>query len=540
MKRRSRLAAAPPHVEGDGRTVVVRLTAWDTPEDVTDDGGRTWYRERFARGSIRLPVGISPGVREHGGPTVGRVVALDDDGTGPVATIRVADTADGRDVLALVDEEALSVSMEFDEDEPFGPISAGAEVEHTDVVLAAVAFTDQPQHTHAAVLARRSHRKDPTMDEDQDQTTDTGDAGDDQTTDTGDAGAGDDTTTRERSTRRTTPRPVAGPPRAGAGNDARRRAVVGRFRSFGEFALAAANGTLEVEERQRYYRALQYADTADTTGLVQTQWIAEVIDLVRAATPTVQAFSQRPLPDKGFTVSQPTVSQRPTVGKQAAQGDAISSQEVRIVPTSWTVETYGGGQGMSVQALLRTDPSYLDEVMRLYAIEMGLQLETDVVAAVLAAADDVHAAVELPNTAVDFQDAFVDASALILGSAGLGRMGEVAVLNIPMWVKLAKAKDSTGRPLFPGVSMTNPQGSMDLTTTTGEVRSLQWFVAPKMATTRAKAVVGIRDAFRTMIGAPQTLQADVPSTLQHERAVFQFAAFGKVDARGLVLIDDAA
>jgi hypothetical protein len=234
------------------------------------------------------------------------------------------------------------------------------------------------------------------------------------------------------------------------------------------------------------------------------------------------------------------VTTRPTVAKQAAQGDGISTQKAVIGATSWTVDTYAGGQGMSMQTILRSEPDYLTEVMRLHTVEMALELEEAVVASVLAAADDVHTAVELSNTAIEYQDAFIDAAALILGSAGIQQLPTVAVLNVPMWVLLGKAKDSTGRPLFPGLNPMNPQGSFDITQGTGEVRSLRYFVSPKMATANAKAVVGVPDAFRTMIGPIQTMQNDVPETLTQEHAVFQFAAFGKVDARGLALIQNAS
>lgn len=530
-------AGAPSLVDGDGRTVRVRLVSWGVPSSVTDDGGRTWYRESFARGGLQAPPDVHDVVMAardgHHREPVGRIVATEDLDDGLYADVRMVATARADELLALIDEQLLSVSAEFDDDPT--PARAGEHVQRTTAVLTGLAFTHLPQHTTAAVIGRRSHEE-TTMEDTIDDPT----AVDPTTDDPTPAPAAP-----VEHTRSLEPTPATAPARRPSPTLPHRTAelvteVQTRFRSFGEFVRAAALGEVTRQERDRYYRALSSATTTDTSGLIQTQWIRDVIDLIRPAMPTVQAFEQRPLPDQGLTISQPTVTTRPTIAKQAAQGDAISSQKAVIGSTSWTVDTFAGGQGMSFQSILRTDPAYLAEVMRLHTVEMALEIEEAVVAGVLAAADDVHTAVELSNTATEYQDAFIDAAALILGSAGIQRLPTLAVLNVPMWVLLGKAKDSAGRPLFPGLSPLNPQGSFQLTDGTGEVRSLRYFVSPKMATTNAKAVVGVPEAYRTMMGPIQTIQNDVPETLTQEHAVFQFVAHGKVDARGLALIQNAS
>jgi HK97 family phage major capsid protein len=520
---RSLRETGPATVLEDGRTVRVRVVGWDSPQEVTDDG-RTTYLEQFERGGLLPGDGTVLAEMEHGGQIIGRLSGTDVAEDGLYADVRVADTATGRDTLALIDEGLLSVSAEF-EDTPT-TAADGELVTRSSARLTRLAFTHVPQHQTAAVLGRRSHPQETPPMEDDENTAE-------QTLED----AAPDTTPEIETVQRSAPARRPSPSLRTATDVTE---VQTRFRSFGEFVHAAATGQIPKAERERYYRALSSATTSDTAGLVRTQWLNDVIDLIRPSMPTVAAFSQAPLPDKGFTVSQPTVTTRPTVAAQAAQGDAISSQKAVIGTTSWTVGTYAGGQGMSMQAILRTEPDYLTEVMRLHVVELALEIEEAVVAAVLAAADDVHTAVELSNTAVDYQDAFVDAAALILGSAGIQRLPDVAVLNVPMWVLLAKAKDTTGRPLFPGLSPTNPQGTLELTSTTGELRSLRYYVSPKMATANAKAVVGVAEAFRTMLGPIQTMQNDVPETLTQEHAVFQFAAFGKVDARGLALIQNAS
>lgn len=513
---------------GDGRTVRVRLVEWNTPAMVTDDGGTSWYRERFARGGLQAPADVLevlPAADEHYGPVLGRIIAVDDRPDALLADVRVITGPDGDALLERIDRGELSVSVEFDDHG--GTPADGDDIVRDDAVIRGLAFTSQPQHTSAAVLGRRSlgaPNMEPTTD-----TTTTDELELELELEQPAAAATEPTGARShvRTTGRRDPALTAtGVP------------VSSRYRSFGEFVHAAARGTAPLAERERFYRALSAAATSDMAGLMQTQWVSEVIDLIRPSMPTVMAFSQAPLPSEGLTISQPIITQRPTVGVQSAQNAALSSQKVTVGTASWTVDTYGGGQEMSLQTMLRTSPAYLDQVMRLYAVEMVRKLETDVAAAVLAAADDVNTtAIELSNTAVNYQDAFIDAADVIMGA--IDRLPELAVINRKMWVLLAKAVDSTGRPLFPGVSLFNPQGSMQITSSDGEVRGLRWFVAPKMQNTIARAVIGVPEAFKIMLGPVQTLQNDVPETLTHQHAVFQFAAFGKVDASGLVTITNA-
>lgn len=531
IRRRSLLAnTTPERVAGDGRTVRVRLVAWDTPSQVTDDQGRTWYQESFKRGGLQVPpdVTLIPATVNHGGETIGRLITIDDQPDGLYGDIRVSATRAGDDQLALIDDGLLSVSVEFDDHA--GKAAHGSTVERDDAVVRAIAFTTVPQHSSAAVLGRRSHQETTPMSDDP-NLPDPVDPPETPPAPLTVVPAPE----HQRSHAATRPDPT--PPRAAAAP------VHTRYRSLGEFVNEAAHGRIPLEERDRFYRALSAATTADIAGLMQIQWISDVIDLIRPSMPTVNAFAQRPLPDKGLSISRPIVTQRPTIGKQTTQNaivgsGGITSQKVTVGTATWTVDTYGGGQEMSIQTMLRSEPAYLDQVMRLYAVEMVRKLETDVVAAVLAAAATVNTTIiELSNTATAYQDAFIDAADTVMGA--IDRLPELAVINRKMWVLLAKALDSSGRPLFPGVSLFNPQGTMSITSTDGEVRGLRWFVAPKMDNTVANAVVGVPEAFETMVGPIQTLQNDVPETLTHQHAVFQFAAFGKVDASGLVRITNA-
>lgn len=522
-------------VTGDGRTIPIRLFRWDHPERVTDDG-RTFYREQFARShGIGVPDEQLLVRNEHTGAVVGRIADVEPRDDGPWAYVRVADTTDGRDVLALNDEGILGASIEFDDD-PRRP-RPGELVTRSNAVLAGLAFTVDPQYTSTRVLARRSRPQEPSMSDTSDDTTrdDDVDQTDDDTTPT------DDTTTSTDQHQRSNPAPrsAAGVRRVNRAQAAQQPRPSTRFRSLGEFVHASALGTIPVEERQRYYRALSAAATSDAPGLVHDVWIGEVLDLMRTRTPSLSLFATRPLPEEGLTINQPIVLQRPLVGVQPGELEQIPSRKVKIGNVSWDVATYGGGQEMSVQVMRRTSPSYLNEVYRLYVQAMSLDLEADVAAAILAASTVTNtAAIDVGDTDKNYIDAFIDAAAVLLGQPTIGAMPEAVGLSIAMWKKLAKAKDDVGRPLFMGLSPFNMVGRMSLTDPDGQIIDLNYAVIPAWGTSVKVAVLGVREAFRTMVSAPSTMQADVPETLSHDYAVYEFAAFGAADTAGLVKVED--
>lgn len=573
-RRAVALEDQPPRIieGGDGRTVMVRLVKYGAPARVTDDGGRSFYEETFAVGAVRATIGalVYNEVARSNDPhndkprLVGKIAGFRSTGDGAYAEVRIADSTDGRDLLAELDEGIKRhVSMEFDAPTlPRPGTRAAGPVVHTDATVTGLLFTNTPQSPGADVLGRRSQGDMPMsetpvagpfkgtiegnidgsiMTPDPVAPADPGAAPD---PNAGRAAAAAPQAVRAVPSVANAPAPAQTAQRA-------RTAAFNRFESFGDFAHAAAFGSAKVslDERETVYRALNMArhgrrgmraldvaDTGDVTGLLQTQWVLSIIDLMQAYTPTLNAFSSSPLPDKGLVVSRPVIKVRPQVAKQSSDGAAIASRKVEIEPANRNVDTYGGGQEMTIATIQRTDPSYLEQVMRLYAIEMSKAIEAAVAAAVVDASDAVNNIVDLATSAdTDLQTAFTAACAPFL--TGLGRLPTFALISVGLWQRMANAVDGNDRPLFPTVSPFNPAGSLSLTDPNGQVRDLPFRVAPAIATGSDQlAIVGVPEAFESMVGNVQTLQADVPETLVHGMAVYEFAAFGVVDAAGLVQV----
>lgn len=564
-----------PAKTGDGRTVLVRLVKYGVAARVTDDGGRTHYVEQFAPGSVRAEIGslVYREIPRSDDPhfdrpkLVGKISGFRSTDDGAYAEIRVSASTDGADLLADIDDELIRhVSMEFDAPTlPKRGSRASGPVVHVDAVVHGLLFTNVPQSPGADVLGRRSQGEanmaetpvagpfkgtveghiDGAISTPEPQPAPDPDAVLDPTAGRASPSVINNYYQTPAPARQAPTLNGAGANRAGPGRS--------RFETFGEFVHAAAHGDIPAEERalvfralntarsgRRGYRANEIATTADITGLLQTQWVGDIVDLVQAYTPSINAFSSATLPDEGLTIARPVVTQRPVVAKQTADGAALVSNKVEVVPANRTVETYGGGQSMTVATIQRSNPAYLDLVMRLYAVEMAKLLEVAAGADIWAASDDVNTVVDLADAAVtDIQVAFTAACLPFLNT--LGRLPAFALINVPLWQRMANATGTDGRPLYPTVSPFNPAGSISLTDPNGQVRDLPFRVAPSLGTavgTVERAVVGVPEAWESQVGSMQTMQVDAPETLVHQLAVFEFAAMGVVDAAGLVRISN--
>lgn len=536
--------ARTPDELGDGRTVTVRVVSWDTPYRVSDDG-RTWYREQFAVDGVfpgadmlvtleHDPRHLAPGVAPKSiggipaGAVSGRVVDTRSERDGLYATLRIDPGPIGDAALDLIHSGKAGISPEFDTDDPTP--RAGELITRTDAELYGLALTLHPQRSDARVLAVRST---PEMEQpDMSDTPDPVDPVDPPAPDVPDA-AGNDMSGRSSAaatallTRSTPALAAAAAP------------ALPQFATFGEFVRAVAEDRVPEDVRRRYYRAIDVAGTGDMAGLINVQWTHDVIDIYRAMTPTVQAFSRGPLPDKGLTVSQPIVTARPTLAVQTP-GSEIESTKATIGTASWTVQTAAGGQGTTIQAILRSEPSYLDVLFRLYVEELAKFLNLTVATGLYAAADDVNTTDLEYTDAAGFDDLIIDASALFMDT--IGRPAEVVGMSVDLWKALAKATLTGGEPIYPSINPMNRHGSIGARQTSGQIIQVDWYVDPALGGVGdgVAGVVGVRDAYKTLLGEVGTMTADIPSTLVRDTAIFQFFAHGKVDATGLIQIANAS
>jgi HK97 family phage major capsid protein len=313
------------------------------------------------------------------------------------------------------------------------------------------------------------------------------------------------------------------------------------YRTWGDYARALAAGEVpaatidvmdrimldgEMAARDRlvdHRRALADAVTGNVAGILPPAWLTNIVDYIGTARPLISAFSSAPLPPSGMTVNFPQVTVRPSVAKQATQKTQVSSTATTIVAGSANVNTYGGGEDVSVQTIQRTDPSYLAIVNELYAEQMSVAEDTDACTTVVAAVPVGTAnnlTLSLATNGSDINKQLAAAGKQILSVRG---NFDTFVMDLNLWAYVVGAADTTGRPLFPDNGPMNPVGSSAVNVATGEARGLMFVADPNMPANTG--VAGDSRAFTSLLGGVQTLRVDNPAQLGVDFAVFEFAAW---------------
>jgi HK97 family phage major capsid protein len=302
------------------------------------------------------------------------------------------------------------------------------------------------------------------------------------------------------------------------------------YRSFGALAQARAAGEVDPDAYRvmidsandyliEHARAFVDVTTVDVPGLVPPIWLRTIADTITASQPFVAAFSQLPLPDVGMTLTYPSITTRPLVGKQTpTEKSEIPSRKTTITSGTTDVDTYGGGEDVSVQVLQRTDPSYLSLMLDLYAEAMAIATDTDAINVALGA---FGASVGIGTDPTQWNRVIAGVVADLLTASRL--MPDTFVVGTGLWEGMAGATDTDGRPLFPNAAPMNPLGQTSFDSTTGNMRGMTFVVDPLMPPDTG--IIGNRAAFTSLLGPVQTLSADNVSKLGRDYAVFRFAAF---------------
>lgn len=157
----------------------------------------------------------------------------------------------------------------------------------------------------------------------------------------------------------------------------------------GEITADAFHATIEA--------ALADVTTTNIGSIVQPAYRAEINGLIDHGTPLVRALAQAPLPPNGLSIEYPEWDStaanrgRPTTGVQITEKTAITSTAVKMVMKSAPVTTLAGGNDISLQAVERSSPSFLEAYLRAISVDFARQAESYAIGRLLPGATIVPA-----------------------------------------------------------------------------------------------------------------------------------------------------
>jgi HK97 family phage prohead protease len=278
----------------------------------------------------------------------------------------------------------------------------------------------------------------------------------------------------------------------------------------GQFAhkmLSAQRGNRDAID---FVTAAGEATTTDNAGLIPVPYLREVIGVVDSSRPFIDSIERRALPAAGMSFRIPRWQVLPTVAETdelATPSDTMTEIDDLVVD----VVKFAGQQRVSIELLERSDPSYLDELLRglaaSYAQQTDLYAFTEGVVGCGASGGTGYVAA--------IADAVADSAAVMRFNPNRLLVGAT------QYAGLLSAVDDADRPLFNAVGPTTNAAGTNIMSR-GNVMGLDLVVDYNIGATNILAYPSAYAAFYES-GTAQ-VRVNVIDTMTVEIAVYGFVA----------------
>ncbi len=282
----------------------------------------------------------------------------------------------------------------------------------------------------------------------------------------------------------------------------------------GEYAKAQFNAMQGNNDARDLIATIDAATTAENIGVVPPTYLRDLIGIIDNSMPFADSLEQGVLPASGMKFYRPILGAQATtaVTAEAVEFDstdtAITSKEIDVVKIA-------GANKVSVELLDRSDPAYLDILLRQLAANWAQKA-------------DVYAATQCLSGAV------VSSGATLYAGIADGIADSYAVLrktpnrflaDTGNFAELLAAVDGSQRPLFAAAAPQNAAGLMTQGSTAGTIAGLQLVVDPNFDTgTGVKGVIYSSDAATMYKSSAFQLRTNVVSTGEVEIGIYGYVA----------------
>ena len=234
--------------------------------------------------------------------------------------------------------------------------------------------------------------------------------------------------------------------------------------------IRALNGDTDARD---LVASLQIATTSENTGMVPPNYLRDVIGVIDSSRPFIDSIERAPLPAAGMKIFTPVLGAQAIVG-QTAEGVEFASQDTAVTFQEDNIVKFAGANVVNVELLDRSDPSFLDLLVRELAASYAQK--TDAYAAKIAVDNcgSTSGATIYKSIAKGIADSygvmrFTPNNLMVAPSGGndgidfAGLLGEV---------------DDVKRPLFAAAAPQNAAGLVTQGSTNGTIAGLSLVVDP--------------------------------------------------------------
>jgi len=261
--------------------------------------------------------------------------------------------------------------------------------------------------------------------------------------------------------------------------------------------------------------SLQIATTTENTGMVPPNYLRDVIGIIDSSRPFIDSIERAPLPTTGLKIYTPVLGAQAIVG-ETAEGVEAASQDTAVSFQENTIVKFFGANRVNVELLDRSDPSFLDLLVRELAASYAQK--TDAYALGLARDTAVG------SSGSSIYKAIADG---IADSYGVMRFTPNRLVVHPTasgtisYADLLGAEDGNDRPLFAAAVPQNAGGLITQGSTQGTVAGLSLVVDPNYTGDKF-ALVYPSAAMRFHESAQFELRANIVNTGQVEIGLYGY------------------
>jgi HK97 family phage prohead protease len=217
--------------------------------------------------------------------------------------------------------------------------------------------------------------------------------------------------------------------------------------------------------------ALQISTVSENTGMVPPNYLRDVIGIIDSSRPFIDSIERAPLPASGMKVFTPVLGQQAIVGL-TAEGAEFASQDTAVTFQEDTVVKFAGANVINVELLDRSDPSFLDLLVRELAASYAQK--TDAYASNIAAQNSAAStgSTIYKSIADGISDSFnvmrfTPNNLLVAPGSGINGIDFSGLLG---------AVDGSNRPLFAAAAPQNAAGLISQGSTAGTIAGLNLVV----------------------------------------------------------------
>ena len=276
-------------------------------------------------------------------------------------------------------------------------------------------------------------------------------------------------------------------------------------------AAAIAGGSAWHQMSESIRAAAPDVVTSDTPGILPTPIVGPAYNNYVGRRPVVDAIGAKAMPAGGKVFIRPEVTTHTSMGVQANENTALQSGTFVVFNNQVTKKTFGGYATISEQDLDWTDPAVLSLILedmgRIYAYTTDNEAADNLVAGATDTNNFTVASIADPTE----WSRFVYQAASDILTNSYGNLPTHLFVSPNIWQALGQLVDSSKRPLFPQVGPMNAFGAMQPGSTDAVAFGLR--VVVDRAFANDTLIVGDASGFEIFEQQKGAISIEVPSTL---------------------------